>query len=62
MKTYAITGYQAYGTGDRSAYYVDVSYRGIVLLREHGEGAADRALRYVSRHAGKAVIVMGDRA
>lgn len=62
MRTYKITGYQAYGTRDPSAYIVDVSYRGELLARFDGERAAESALFYVSREAGRAVISMGDRA
>lgn len=62
MKTFTITGYQAYDTRDRSAYFVDVSYRGELLERFSGESAFERALRYVSNNAGRAVVSMGDRA
>lgn len=62
MRTYKITGYQAYGTRDPSAYYVDVSYRGELLQRYSGMWAYQSALFYVSREAGRAVIHMGDKA
>lgn len=62
MKTFTVTGYQAYGTRDPSAYVVDVSYRGELLLRCEGERAAERALFFVAREAGRAVVHMGDRA
>lgn len=62
MKTYTITGYQAYGTRDPSAYVVDVTYRGILQARFEGERAGERALFFVSREAGRAVVCMGDRA
>lgn len=62
MKTYRIQGYQAYGTRDPSAYVVQVSYRGQVLREFSGEHAAEHALRYVSREAGRAIVNMGDKA
>ena len=62
MKTFTVTGYQAYGTRDPSAYIVDVSYRGELLQRFNGENAAFSALYFVAREAGRAVIHMGDRA
>lgn len=62
MKTLTVTGYQAYGTRDPSAYFVDVSYRGEHIARFEGERAFENALRYVSRNGGRAVISMGDRA
>lgn len=60
--TYTVTGYQAWGTRDRNAYYVEVSYRGVMLARYEGEGAFERAMRHVSRNGGQARISMGDRA
>lgn len=62
MKTYKITGYQAYGTHDRYAYVIDVSYRGERIASFDGEYAFERALRFVAREAGRAIIHMGDRA
>jgi hypothetical protein len=62
MKTYTVTGYQAYGTRDPSAYFVDVSYRGNVVKRFDGTFAFENAMRYVSRNGGHAIINMGDRA
>jgi hypothetical protein len=62
MKTFTVTGYQAYGTNDPSAYFVDVSYRGELLRRFDGERAAEQALRYVAREAGRAIVHMGDKA
>ena len=62
MKTFTVTGYQAYGTCDPSAYFVDVAYRGKLLRRFSGENAAFSALYFVAREAGRAVIHMGDRA
>ena len=62
MKTYTITGYQAYGTRDPSAYFVRVSYLGAPIVEFDGERAFEQALRYVAKHAGRAVVSMGDRA
>ena len=62
MRTYRIEGYQAYGTRDPSAYVVRVSYRGRVLREFSGERAAEQALFYVSREAGRAIVNMGDKA
>ena len=58
MKTYTIHRYTAWGTDD---YVVDVLYRGIVLQSFSGPHAAERALRYVARNGGRAVINMGDK-
>ena len=62
MKTFTVTGYQAYGTRDPSAYFVDVSYRGELLERFSGESAFEYALRYVAKNGGRAFVSMGDRA
>ena len=62
MKTFTVTGYQAYGTCDPSAYFVDVAYRGKLLQRFNGERAFEHALFYVAREAGRAIVHMGDRA
>ena len=62
MKTYVIQGYQAHGTTDPSAYFVDVYYRGKVLASFEGERAAERALRYVHQRNGRAEPQMGPRA
>lgn len=58
MKTYTVSGYTAWGT---ESYIIDVSYRGQPLASFTGPGAAEQALRYVARHAGRAVISMGDK-
>lgn len=62
MKVYRIEGYQAHGTRDPSAYVVQVSYRGRVLREFSGERAAEYALRYVSREAGRAIVNMENKA
>lgn len=62
MKTFTVTGYQAYGTLDPSVYFVDVSYRGELLERFSGESAFEYALRYVAKNGGRAFVSMGDRA
>ena len=62
MKTYTITGYQAYGTSDPSAYFVRVSYRGEPVAEFSGDRACEYALRYVSKNGGRAIVNMGDRA
>lgn len=62
MKTFTITGYQAYGTRDPSAYYVRVSYRGEKVAEFSGDRASEHALRYVAKNGGRAVVSMGDRA
>lgn len=61
MKTYTVTGYQAYGTRDPSAYLVRVSYRGCPVAEFDGERACEQALRYVAKNGGRAVVSMGDR-
>lgn len=61
MKTFTVTGYQPWGTTCASAYKIRVSYRGEPLAEFSGPDAAERALRYVARHAGRAVISMGDK-
>ena len=62
MKTYTITGYQAYGACDPSAYFIDISYRGQRVAQFTGPDAFRAALFYVGRNAGRAVINMGHRA